>query len=124
MKTAQTIIDWYAGFDPHQYSGDPVEAVTKARQKLSSYMVGIAQQIERLELVTKQTYHQRKVAEIEAFLSEEGTIAEREAKAYNEELRSQEAQAEGELKGLKTMWESYGKVLDAMASHIRVMTKL
>jgi len=42
----------------------------------------------------------------------------------DKEMRTAEAMYEGELKGLKTMIDTYYKVLDAMASQISTMNKL
>lgn len=117
-----SLIQGYKDFDP--YDGGTVEQLVSARQKLSAYLVGMAEQIARAEEVAKLTYHQRKIAEAEQFLSEEGTVAERQAKAIQAELRLQEAKHEGELAGMKLLFESYSKVLDSMASQIRLMSKL
>ena len=117
MKTPDIIIDWFDKYDPQK---EGVEPLQKARQRLSVYLVGMADQMKRCEKVYQITYHQRRIAEAEGFLSETGTRDERINKAMATELRQQEAQQEGELKGLKIMYESYCKVLDAMASQIRM----
>lgn len=121
LPTAKAIIEWYDSFNIK--TGD-IEDLLKARQRLSVFCAGIAEQIQRIEGLHKSTYHERRVTEAESFLKEEGTVAEREAKSINRDLRQAEATYEGELKGLKIMLDTYYKVLDAMASQINVMNRI
>ena len=120
MKTAKAIIDWYDTYEPEKHGLDPLQ---KARQRLSVYCVGIADQIRRLEGFHKVSYHERKIAEAEGFLDGDGTNAERTAQSINKDLRLAEAHYEGELKGLKIMLDTYFKVLDSMASQINVLNR-
>lgn len=120
MKTAKAIIEWYDTYEPELHG---LESLQRARQRLSVYCVGIAEQIRELEALHKAAYHERKIGESEAFLSEDGTGVERTAKSVNKDLRLAEAQYEGELKGLKIMLDTYFKVLDSMASQINVLNK-
>jgi len=120
MKTAKAIIDWYDTYEPETHGLEPLQ---RARQRLSVYCVGIAEQIRELEALHKVAYHERKIAESEAFLSEDGTNAERTAKSVNKDHRLAEANYEGELKGLKIMLDTYFKVLDSMASQINVLNR-
>ncbi len=115
MNTAQHIIHWYDSFDV--LTGETSELLTN-RQRLSVYCVGLAEEISGLELAHKVAYHQRKIKEAEQYLVADGTQQERVSKAIAKELRMEEAQAEGKLKGFKTMLSTYGKVLDSMAGQI------
>lgn len=120
MKTAQAIIEWYDTYEPEKHGLEPLQ---KARQRLSVYCTSIAEQIHKLEPLHKVSYHERKIAEAEAFVTGEGTNAERTASSVNRELRIQEAKYEGELQGLKIMLNTYFKVLDSMASQINVLNR-
>jgi len=119
MKTAQSIIEWYDSYNLDQ----GLEPLLKARQRLSVYCVGIAEQIERAEAVSSVAYHQRKLREAQAFLEAEGTNAERTAKSIDEATRLEEAAHEGELRGLKIMLQTYNKVLDSMAGQINTLNR-
>ena len=121
LPTAKKIVEWYDSFDIK--TGD-IEDILKARQRLSVFCSGIAEQIQRVEALHKQTYHERKLSEATKFLEATGTVADREAMSLSEDLRKAEATYEGELKGLKIMLDTYYKVLDAMASQINVMNRI
>ena len=121
LPTAKEVIDWYDKFNIREHH---IDELMKARQKLSVYCVGIAKQIEHAEVVHKELYQQRRINESMNFLGAEGSVKDREAISIDEDLRMQEAKAEGELRGMRTMLDSYFKVMDAMASQINVMRQV
>lgn len=113
------IIEWYSTYELE----DGIENLLKARKALSIECHEVSIQAAKAELQHKSTYHARKISEAQRFLEADGTAAERSAKSIDEHIRLKEAKAEGELRGMKLMLDSYFKVLDSMASQINTLNR-
>lgn len=120
MSEAKNILDWYDNYEPEKHGLDPL---IKARRKLSIVCTKIAEELKAAEINYFKTYQLRKLKEREDFLSLEGSAAIRSVECLNEELRLKEAKFEGEKRGIKHVLDSYGKVLDSMASQINVLNR-
>ena len=120
-ERAKAIITWFETYQMEEGS----QVILEKRQQLSIACAAIASQYAKAQYEFKTTYFQRKVSEAKSKLTHNGTVAEREAKAIqdNEDLRIKEAQLDGKVSGYKIVLDSYFKVLDSMASIINTLNR-
>ena len=111
------ILTWYENYSPEQHG---IEQLITMRQHLSIACVRIAEKIGEMEKQHKVLYADRKTIYAEQFLLADGTAAERSeiATKKTKEIRSQEAEVEGRLRGAKLYIDALFKVQDSMSSWI------
>lgn len=117
------ILSWFKNFTPEKCS---YEDLLRYRQRLSISMTEIAKEIQQKSIEHKSTYAERKYANAESFLLEDGNIKERESKTIkkNYEIIKKENQLEGDLQGLKIYLNSLEKVDNAFSSWISHLRKI
>ena len=128
--TLKQILDWYEGIDEERRDSKgnvvDIDKMLHVRKTLAVIACKIADHAYRVGVSHASAYNEKKLAQAVIEMDDQGTAAQRKAKAIKETiLITQRAdKMEAELRGYKIKLDQVNKVLDSMSAYINAMRTL
>lgn len=122
-RESEQVVEWFRTFDLSKCN---LDTLLNYRRRLVTSMINVAKEIAEKSEQQKTIYATRKIEQAKAFLTEEGTVKERESKSLLkiEGMLLDENILDGKITGLKIYHNTLMKVNDSMASYINSMQKI